>query len=223
MGFLESFFIQYGYYAVFSVLFVCGLGVPIPEDITIISAGVISALGACNPYWMVVVCYLGVITGDSLMYLLGKCFGDKMMKNRYFRRFLTPDLVARVHALFARYNKRVLFFARFMPGLRAPIYILAGMNQKIRFVQFLIIDSIATLVSAPLLVYLGFYGASNADWLMSKIHEVKILSIVLVVFFILVLLYYYWRSKRRLAFFRKHRQLLKELRNQEKRKHETKS
>ena len=42
---LESFFLQYGYAAVFAVLIACGFGVPIPEDITLVTGGIISGLG----------------------------------------------------------------------------------------------------------------------------------------------------------------------------------
>ena len=37
-AFLEAFFSQYGYAAVFLVLIACGFGVPIPEDITLVPA-----------------------------------------------------------------------------------------------------------------------------------------------------------------------------------------
>jgi membrane protein DedA with SNARE-associated domain len=42
---LLDFFTGYGYVAVFTVLLVCGFGVPIPEDITLVAGGIISGLG----------------------------------------------------------------------------------------------------------------------------------------------------------------------------------
>ena len=44
MEFLISFFTDYGYWAVLFVLIICGFGVPIPEDITLVSGGVIAGL-----------------------------------------------------------------------------------------------------------------------------------------------------------------------------------
>ena len=52
-AFLEAFFSQYGYAAVFLVLIACGFGVPIPEDITLVTGGVISGLGQANVHMMV--------------------------------------------------------------------------------------------------------------------------------------------------------------------------
>ena len=54
-AFLESFFLQYGYAAVFSVLIACGFGVPIPEDITLVTGGIISGLGYTDVHIMVAV------------------------------------------------------------------------------------------------------------------------------------------------------------------------
>ena len=58
MSFLQSFFFEYGYYAVFSVLVLCGMGLPLPEDITLVTAGIISALGEKNVHIMLVVAAL---------------------------------------------------------------------------------------------------------------------------------------------------------------------
>ena len=44
-AFLEDLFAHYGYAAVFFVLVICGFGVPIPEDLTLVTGGVISGLG----------------------------------------------------------------------------------------------------------------------------------------------------------------------------------
>ena len=49
-AFLEAFFVEYGYAAVFFVLVICGFGVPIPEDLTLVTGGVISGMGYTNPH-----------------------------------------------------------------------------------------------------------------------------------------------------------------------------
>ena len=77
---LEIFFIQFGYLAVFMVLVLCGFGIPIPEDVTLVAGGVISGLGYTNVHLMALVCFLGVLVGDGLMFYLGKYFGEKILK-----------------------------------------------------------------------------------------------------------------------------------------------
>ena len=72
LGLLETFFQQFGYFAVFLVLVLCGFGIPIPEDVTLVAGGVISGLGYTNVHIMFAVGMAGVLVGDGLMFLLGR-------------------------------------------------------------------------------------------------------------------------------------------------------
>ena len=65
---LEAFFTQYGYAAVFLVLVACGFGVPVPEDVTLVTGGVIAGLGHANVHTMFAVGMAGVLVGDGLMF-----------------------------------------------------------------------------------------------------------------------------------------------------------
>ena len=87
---LESFFLQYGYAAVFAVLIACGFGVPIPEDITLVTGGIISGLGYTDVHIMVVVGMLGVLAGDGLVFAAGRIWGDNILKFRPIARVMTP-------------------------------------------------------------------------------------------------------------------------------------
>ena len=58
---------------------------------------------------------------------------------RPIRRFLTLDRLRMVRSKFDQYGNRVLFVARFLPGLRAPIYMVAGITRRVSFTRFCII------------------------------------------------------------------------------------
>ena len=118
---LEAFFVQFGYAAVFFVLMLCGFGVPIPEDITLAAGGVISGLGYANAHLMVVVGMIGVLAGDGVMFGLGRIYGEKILRFKLVARVMKPKRYAQVQQKFDQYGNRVLFVARFLPGLRSPI------------------------------------------------------------------------------------------------------
>ncbi|HNO24973.1 MAG TPA: DedA family protein, partial [Leptospiraceae bacterium] len=65
LNFLVGFFTSYGYFAVFGVLILCGFGLPVPEDVTLIAGGVISALGDTNVHFMFGVGMAGGLVGDG--------------------------------------------------------------------------------------------------------------------------------------------------------------
>ena len=71
MEFLIGFFTDYGYWAVLFVLIICGFGVPIPEDITLVSGGVIAGLypESVNSHLMLLVSMLGVRADSGRHYL----------------------------------------------------------------------------------------------------------------------------------------------------------
>ena len=93
MEFLISFFTDYGYWAVLFVLIICGFGVPIPEDITLVSGGVIAGLypESVNSHLMLVVSMIGVLAGDSTMYWLGRIYGTRILRFRPMRKIVTLE------------------------------------------------------------------------------------------------------------------------------------
>ena len=166
MDILITLFTDYGYFAVFFVLLICGFGVPIPEDITLVAGGIIAGLGFADVHTMFVVGMLGVLLGDGVMFSLGRIFGERILKFPPLQRTLPPHRFAQVQAKFARYGHWVLFVARFLPGLRSPIFVTAVMSGQVSYARFAMMDGFAALISVPIWVYLGYLGAYNRDWLM---------------------------------------------------------
>lgn len=193
MEFLISFFSSYGYWAVFLVLLACGFGVPIPEDITLVSGGVISGLGYTNVHIMLVVSMLGVLVGDSTMYWLGRIYGEKILKFPLIRNIATPERFAQVQERFETQGWKLLFVARFLPGLRAVVYLVSGITRKVSFARFVLVDFVAAIISVPIWVYLGDFGARNLDWLESQIRKGQMAIWVLL---ILGGLFLYWKWKK---------------------------
>jgi membrane protein DedA with SNARE-associated domain len=184
LDFLVEFFTAYGYVAVFIVLLLCGFGLPIPEDITLVAAGVIAAF-SCEEYLifgnairqchtvhlMFVVAMLGVIIGDGTMFLLGRFYGVHILKKRFFSKIVTPKRYKLAQEKFEQYGSRLIFTARFMPGLRAPIFLIAGITRRISLAKFLLTDGFAALISVPLWVYLGFWGTHQSKDIMAYIKK----------------------------------------------------
>ncbi|BEV73379.1 MULTISPECIES: DedA family protein [unclassified Paludibacterium] len=196
---LIDFFTGYGYLAVFTVLLLCGFGVPIPEDITLVAGGIISGLGYTNVHTMFFVGMLGVLIGDGAMFLLGRRLGKRVLKFRPIARILTPARFRAVQQQFSRYGHWVLFVARFLPGLRSPIFITAGMTRRVPYWRFLLLDGFAALISVPLWVYMGYYGAANRDVLLTWIHRGQAGILTLAVGGVLLGIYLIRRARKKRA------------------------
>jgi membrane protein DedA with SNARE-associated domain len=194
---LVTIFAENGYLAVFIALMICGAGLPLPEDITLVAGGVIAGLGYANVHAMVALAMFGVLLGDCAIFLLGYRHGARILQWRFVARILTPARYAKVQEKFHRYGNRVLFIARFLPGMRTTIYLTAGMTHRVSFLRFLLLDGSAALISVPFWVYLGFVGADNHQWLLTWMHRGQASLWVLLGILLLVLLVAGWRHRRR--------------------------
>ncbi|TCP11815.1 membrane protein DedA with SNARE-associated domain [Crenobacter luteus] len=193
---LIDFFTGYGYLAVFLVLLACGFGVPIPEDITLVAGGIISGLGYTNVHTMFAVGMAGVLVGDGVMFGLGRIYGHKVLRLKLVAKILTEERFQQVQEKFAKYGNWVLFVARFLPGLRSPIFLTAGMTRRVSFWRFLLMDGFAALISVPVWVYLGYFGAYNRDWLMTMVHRGQSGLMILIAVLAVGLGVFFWKKRR---------------------------
>src|SRR3954454_13366752 len=150
------------YYTLSGILLLCGLGLPIPEDISLISAGYMAHRGTVNVNTVFLVCFASVLAGDTLAFVLGTFFGARVLASKHFRRFFTPRKQIRVRAYFRKYGSKVIFVGRFLPGLRFSIFFSAG-TLGVRPPVFLVYDSLAALLSVPTLVYAAWFFGEHID------------------------------------------------------------
>jgi membrane protein DedA with SNARE-associated domain len=138
----------------FVVLLLCGLGLPVPEDIVLISAGALGVLDERHWVQVSAVMYAGVVGGDSLIFFAGRFYGTRLRASTWFQRFIPLEKQEKVEGLFQRNGWTALFLARFLPGLRAPIFFTAG-STRVSYLKFLCLDGGAALISVPFFVWLG--------------------------------------------------------------------
>ncbi|HLL54698.1 MAG TPA: DedA family protein [Myxococcaceae bacterium] len=170
------------YASVFGVLLACGLGVPLPEDISLILGGFLAHKGAASLPGMMAVGFFGILVGDSLIYLAGRRVGTGVRKGGggFFARIVTPEKRAKVEQLFAAHGQKIVMIARFLPGVRAVTYFTAG-SARMSYVRFIFWDGIAALASAPLFVYLGYKFGGQLELIIEKIKQGEMVVIGLIV------------------------------------------
>ncbi len=164
---LLDFLMPYGTHSlmlIFAILLACGFGLPMPEDILLISAGILASHGIVDLHQAQFVCFAGVILGDGIIYLLGLKLGPQLKSRAPFKNILTPGRDAKVTEVFRKYGTKVIFMARFMPGLRMPIFLTSGMFH-VKWWVFICLDGFAALISVPVWVYLGFIFGANLEQL----------------------------------------------------------
>jgi len=195
---LQAHSLGVGYGFVFTVLLLCGFGLPMPEDVILVTGGVLAWMTSAleePSLWgmlrdegllaMVAVGLAGILAGDSVIYWAGRRLGRRVAEFRLLRHMVTPDKLEKVEKRLRHQGNVVVMVARFLPGLRAPTYFTVG-HSRFAYWKFLLYDGMAALVSAPLWVCLGFWfgddigkaarmAARFSHWLLGAVVAVVVL------------------------------------------------
>jgi membrane protein DedA with SNARE-associated domain len=186
---------DYSYLVILVILFACAFGLPIPEDITLVVGGILAAYNITNFWYTVIICMFGVLCGDCIIYLLGRFLGSKILKSRFLSKMIKARHLARVRLASHKYGNFLIFFARFMPGVRTPIYFSIGMFKK-PFYVFLSIDGIASIISVPVWVYVGMFFGDNIPALEHHVKQMEHgIYILLAVLIVVIILFYLLKKK----------------------------
>lgn len=180
----------------FLFLILCGFGNPIPEDLIMITGGYFIYSGLMDPVVVFVASYVGVVCGDMILYYFGYKYGQKLIEHRWLIKLAPPSRVAAIRKYFKRWGHWTIFFARFLPGLRSPTFLLSGV-MHVRFRRFALFDGLGSMVSVPLFVGLGYFFGNHIDALKRDIHAIRSgLVVASIVAVILYMLYLWYKSAK---------------------------
>lgn len=184
------------YAAIVGLLLICGLGVPLPEDITLIGAGILAspAVGSISLLGGIAAGFFGVMAGDAFLYNLGRIYGRKAFQLPLIRSIMTPRRIALAERKIIRNSHFICFTARFLPGLRSPVFLMSGI-MGVRPLVFYGLDGFAAMISVPLWVFVGHWVGENLDMALKVAERIQ-MSLALVVLTI-VAVYLGWRRWRK--------------------------
>jgi membrane protein DedA with SNARE-associated domain len=172
----------YKYAAVAGMIIATGCGLPVPEEIPIVMGGVMVGHDAngTNPsefiaagggpmavcpepagnlrWWiMLPLCIVAVVIGDTTLYLLGRIGGRRLLGMGWVqRKLLPPDKREKIEQNFQKNGVMILLMARLTPGIRTPIFIMAGI-LKLPFRQFLLADGLYAVPGINILFWLAYF------------------------------------------------------------------
>lgn len=150
------------YCTIVGILLICGFGVPIPEDITLITAGLLASGKSITLTGAFLASFLGVMAGDTILFQLGRRYGKRVFTLPGLRRLFTAERITSAEARIRKNGPFICFVARFLPGLRTPIFAMSG-ALGVRPLVFFLLDGLAALISVPLWVYVGFWFGENYE------------------------------------------------------------
>ena len=172
----------YHYFVIFIALVAAGVGFPMPEEIPVVTGGVLVGNNQDELRWwiMLPICIAGVVISDGLLYGIGRLWGPRLLKFPFVKtRLLPQERLYRIEDNFHRYGVKILLFARFLPAIRSPIFITAGI-MRVSFARFLVADGIYAIPGVSLLFFLGFWFTDQFMTAVNKAESYRPLVVVVI-------------------------------------------
>lgn len=160
----------------FLIMYASSFGLPIPEEITLLTLGFLVWLGnnpdpvtgvvtpnGINIHLAAWLAFIAVFSSDLIVYELGRKFGAKILTLPVLNKLAQPGMLEKVNQWMNRWGFWSAGVFRFTPGIRFPGHLSCGMLGVSR-TKFVLVDGLAALVSVPTQVYLvGTYGKDIID------------------------------------------------------------
>jgi len=140
------------------------MGVPLPGEITLISASLLAATGAINIWGVAIAASIGAIVGDSIGYAIGRRGGRPLLEKfgRRFPKHFGPSHLARAERTFAKWGVWAVFFGRFVALLRILAGPLAG-ALRVPYRKFLIANAAGGIVWASGTAFAIYFAGHAAE------------------------------------------------------------
>jgi membrane protein DedA with SNARE-associated domain len=181
-GALFEWISKWGYEGVFLALLGAGFGVPIPEEVPVLCAGVLVGHENTQLRWYVMlpVVIAGVVISDFVLYGAGRLWGRKLLDIGFVkRRIISPEKQAKLEKNFADHGIMVLLGVRLLPGVRAPAFVMAGI-MRVPLTQFVIADAIYAIPLVNVLFWLSYLLTDQVLEMFNKVKEYETLLAVAV-------------------------------------------
>ena len=152
---IAQFLDGYGPLAVFLLLMLSGVGIPLGEDVITIPAGVFIASGHM-PFWpTLVAAYVGTTAADVLWFWVCSRWGTPLFHKPFFKRLVHPRRLLEVKHQFDRRGLWIVVAARFIPSSRTTTITVAGIVHMPLW-KFTMATCACVLITAPLQIALGY-------------------------------------------------------------------
>lgn len=160
---------QFGYAALFFALWLGIVGMPIPDEVVVMTGGAVGKAGLLHSIPAFIITYLGVISGLSLGYILGRLFGspvlDKLRRKNNMEKHIQVS-----EQLLKKYGHFALSFSYFIPVVRHIVPYLVGIN-KMSFRRYILYSYTAGLAWTSIFFVAGQLAGSHVETIGTMIYH----------------------------------------------------
>src|SRR5579859_7443779 len=186
-----------GYLAIFILMLLESMLIPIPSEVTMPFAGFFAQQGHLSLILVIFIGALANLVGSLIAYAVGYYLEESIvisLIDRYGKYILLRrHEYEKAMAWFKKYGSSVVFFSRILPAVRTFISLPAGLAEM-NILKFSVYTFLGSLIWSTLLTYIGFYLGKNWE----SIHGIfsKIQYLVIGFLFLAICYYIYTHIKK---------------------------
>ncbi len=181
---------HFPYVGLFLLLLLGGIGLPFPEDATLILCGVLISTQVVKPIPALITVYVGLLVADLTLHFIGKKYGRQVVAHRRFRKLISPERLSFLEGKFNRWGILIIALGRHVAGLRAQIFLVSGI-MRMPALKFLVIDAVSSLFTMTLMIGAGYWGGNSIKFIKQGIVRIEHIAILVVI--LVILLYSVYR------------------------------
>lgn len=187
---------HFPYLGLFTLLILGGVGLPFPEDTTLMLTGFLISHHVVRMLPALIVVYAGALTADMLIFLVGRKYGRRIVDLPRFKKILTVERLLAIEERFAKQGTLLILAGRHLIGLRAQLFLVAGV-MKMPVLKFVLADAISLSLTVAVMTGAGYVGGNSLQILKNDITRVEHVLIFLAVIVLgIILLLEYFRSRK---------------------------
>jgi membrane protein DedA with SNARE-associated domain len=193
LGTLQPWIHHYGVAAVFVILTLESLGIPLPGESLLITAAILAERGDISFPSLLVSAWAGSVIGDNIGYLIGRMLGRRLVLRYGAKIGLTPERLRRVEAVFAQYGPVTVAFARFVNLLRQLNGVVAG-TVNMEWWRFMAFNALGGALWVLAWTMTGFYLSRHGARIDVLLHKLGYLGAAFAaIALVLILTYFFGR------------------------------
>jgi len=170
---------------------------PFPEDATIMLSGFLVAHEVVKPLPIFLNVYAGLLISDFFLYSIGKKYGRMVAEHKRFHKIISPNRLLKLEEKFKKGDIWVILIGRHLLGLRAQIFLVAGV-MRMSPLKFIITDAATALLTIAFMGGIGYVGGHSLWVLKNDIKRIEHIGIVVLVILLAGwIVFRYFKSKPR--------------------------
>lgn len=164
---LEYWISHYGYFAIYMLLVLGIVGLPIPDETMLTFAGYLIYKGHLAWFPTFAIALFGSITGITISYIIGRAAGHFLVEKYGYMIRLTHAKIQKIHWWFEKFGRWTLVIGYFIPGVRHFTAIVAGMaGFKVK--HFILYAYAGALIWCTTFLSLGYFVGENWNFILSQ-------------------------------------------------------